>query len=264
MRYRSPGLTTAGGDGLSLIQAIFLIFGISAFLSDKEKHSIFSYALYIVSFVVLLLSIFLSGRTGFVIALYGIFVVFVFRNVRWHKFNSKFIARNLYLLIFLVLFFVLSFFLFSQSEYIKLFSRVFEIVLNYVSSGDFSTSSSDDLGTMYFLPTQELILTFGDGNFGRFDQNLFIHSDVGYIRFIFGIGVFGTFIAFVAFSLASLHGFISIKDYYVRFMVLFVSSSILIMNVKVLHFFGNALGVKVFFLVLFLSALSKFKNNRSL
>ncbi|PMM08649.1 hypothetical protein BCT63_03685 [Vibrio kanaloae] len=139
----------------------------------------------------------------------------------------------------------------SQSDYVKLFLRVFELFLSYFTTGEATTTSTNDLGTMFFFPQDEMHLLFGDGNFGRYNENRIIESDVGYVRFIFGSGILGTLLVYGTIMAISTILFSRTESYYGRFVVLFVSSSLFIMNVKVLHYFGSALVIKLFFLIFF-------------
>lgn len=251
LNYRSPGLTTAGGDGLAFIQSVLLVFGILLFSNMKKRKSIISYLFYSSSFAILLFSIFISGRTGFVFLIFGLFLIFTFRSVPLLVISKKFTFRMSFLVLVLVTLLFLAFIVLSQSDYVKLFLRVFELFLSYFTTGEATTTSTNDLGTMFFLPQDEMHLLFGDGNFGRYNENRIIESDVGYVRFIFGSGILGTLLVYGSIMAISIILFSKTESYYGRFIVLFVSSSLFVMNVKVLHYFGSALVIKLFFLIFF-------------
>jgi hypothetical protein len=260
LNYRSPGLTTAGGDGLSFIQASALVIGVYLFLHQSKSMTISSYLLYIISFGVLVLSVMLSGRTGFIIIIIGLMLILIYSGNRIHIINKKFTLRALSLFVFATIFLVLTFFILSQSEYSKLFFRAFELILNFSSSGTLSSTSTTDLSSMFFLPELESHLLFGNGNYGRDPGLPFLSSDIGYVRLIFGGGLVGVFLAFSLLCFYCLYSFIKSSVHAEKFATLFLCLSILVMNIKVLHYFPSSLGIKFLFLIaLFINTKIKVK-----
>lgn len=63
----------------------------------------------------------------------------------------------------------------------------FEAFFNWVETGEFSTSSTDILDTMWVWPTDTRTWLLGRGTFGVFENN----SDIGYCNFILYCGLIG-------------------------------------------------------------------------
>ncbi len=70
----------------------------------------------------------------------------------------------------------------------------FELVINYFDSGELETRSTDHLMTMWVFPKNELTWVIGDGLFLNKDGTYYMHTDVGYLRVIYGIGLVGLFV----------------------------------------------------------------------
>lgn len=247
---RSPGLTSGGGDSLSVIQSIGLCFGIYYFYEIERNKSYFNALKYFAGFTCLIISILLSARSGLIVLAFFL-LFFSFKRFIHILVNASFKKSIFYKTIFITisLFAVLttSFNLLMQSKYSRFANRSFEVFINYSQQGQLRTSSTDDLGTMYFLPESTSHFIFGDGNFGRSPGLPVIRSDVGYVRVIFGVGVLGLgfFYAPLFFPVLLLrrdnllqnHGY---------FLLLFIFIVILIINFKVFHFFQFKESFKVY------------------
>lgn len=247
---RSPGLTTAGGDALSIIQAIGLCFGIYYFFEIERKKTLYSFLKYLVGFIILTISILLSARSGLVIFMIFV-VIFSFKRLIVflvkHSINKRMAFRAVLISILLVSVLSVSYSIFINSEYNRFAKRAFELFVNYSERGEIRTSSTDDLSSMYFLPKSTLHLIFGNANFGRSPGLPGISSDVGYIRVIFGVGLLGLFI----FYAPLLYPVFSLKKYSIfnhngYFLLFFILIAILIVNFKVFHYFQFRESFKVF------------------
>lgn len=247
LSYRSPGLTTAGGDGLSVFQSISLVFGLYLYLNHKGMDTLVRMLLYIISFAVLIISILLSGRTGFVIFAVGAWLIFS-NKILVFSINRKLFFRVLFVLSMLLLIIITLFTFLESSQYSRLFFRAFELVINLVSHGEISSGSTDDLLTMYFLPDAKNQLLFGDGNFGRSESLPFLHSDVGYVRILFGGGVLGLFILFLPVFIMYLYLYFKVKVVECRFVLNFIFITFVVVNFKVLFVFPSSLGIKLLYL----------------
>ena len=75
----------------------------------------------------------------------------------------------------------------------------FEVFMNYADSNRVSTYSTDSLQTMYIFPTSFKTWIFGDGMYENPDGSFYMHTDVGYCRIIFGIGLMGLLFEFINF-----------------------------------------------------------------
>jgi hypothetical protein len=93
-----------------------------------------------------------------------------------------------------------------------LFRFAFEAFFNYIERGEFETSSTDRLQTMYVFPESLKTWLIGDGYFsnpygdpnfiGKYIGGYYMGTDVGYLRFIFYFGLMGL-LAFSVFMIYS-------------------------------------------------------------
>ena len=251
---RSPGLTTGGGDSLSVIQALALIFGIYYFAVIKRKTNIFQSLLYLFSFVILVLSILLSARTGLVIFLAFLIYLFAYRFLRFImrlNVNKIFVSKIFYFIIIFSIILPIGYNYLMNSEYSRFAKRAFEFYINYTENGTASSSSTESLKQMYILPHKLPHLIFGDGNFGRNKTLPVVKSDVGYVRMIYGVGIIGTIIMLLPLFYALL---IAFKFYKVKrhlsILTIITIVVIFIVNVKVFYYFEFRESFKVLFLLI--------------
>lgn len=74
------------------------------------------------------------------------------------------------------------------------FNWAFEPFINYVEYGEFSSSSSEHLQTMYFMPEINTLL-FGDGKYVT-DSGYYMKTDVGFLRPILFYGIVNTLLSY--------------------------------------------------------------------
>lgn len=251
---RSPGLTTGGGDGLSVIQAISLCFGIYYFAEIKGRTRIIETILYIIAFLILLTSILLSARTGLILFLIFLFSLIFLRLLRFlasRVFDKVFLRKIISILLIFAVVIPIGFVFLLESDYSRFAFRASELFLNYFAEGEITTSSTERLKEMYFLPGTIDHVLFGDGNFGRDPKLHQISSDVGYVRMIFGVGILGCIILFLPLIFSA---FIAIKNLthnkHLAILLMFVIFTILLVNIKILYYFESREGFKVLFLLL--------------
>ena len=69
----------------------------------------------------------------------------------------------------------------------------FEIFVNYFNTGKFSSNSTEDLSSMYILPSQIRTYFLGDGFYANpIDPNTYYKGvDVGYLRMLYYFGIPG-------------------------------------------------------------------------
>ncbi|MFK3862206.1 hypothetical protein [Pseudoalteromonas rhizosphaerae] len=248
---RSPGLTGGGGDHLSIFQAFCIYCGVKYFV--LSKFSIFRAIFFLIGFSLLLMSIFLSARTGFVV----LFLLF-----SWDVFYTLFIkAGNLidkikslsiyiFIFIFTIVIITITYYVLKDSSYIRFFNRAFEVFINYNNYGTFETNSSNTLLDMIIIPDSITHLFFGNAHFGR-GEDFYLHSDIGYIRMLYGGGFFGLLILFSPLLFISIV-VIRIKCaslVLIREIILALIFTLVVANFKVVHYFGSQ---ETFKLLLFL------------
>lgn len=250
---RSPGLTNSGGDHLSMIQAIGFICGYQLLLNYKLNLK--KVILYVLCFVLLIISIMLSARSGYILLFIGcIYLTYKQASARiWNlKINKKLVYVTSATIIIALTSFILIYYLLEKSEYSRLFNRAFEFILNYQQTGSFSTNSTDAMSSMYFLPSSEYHLLFGSADFGRnINTNGFLHSDIGYVRLIYGSGLIGILLIALPFILIYYQAR-KIKFEPLSLITIAILIVIAIFNFKVLHLYGSRQSFKVLFIFYFI------------
>lgn len=262
--YRSPGLTTGGGDALSVMQATALVFGLYYFTAIKKSVRPLAFLAYTGSFILLFISILLSARTGLVILLLGIFMLGI-RHL-YLMLNSGLVSKaNFVKFCFLFIVFSISvpllYFFIMNSEYSRFARRAFELFINFFEYGKVGTSSTDHLMTMYFFPEFGMQYIFGDGNFGRDASLGIIQSDVGYVRIWFGGGIMGVIFFYAPIIMLWLHYSSKAAQTALFFPLLFTIFTLLLVNFKVYHLYSSYFGFKILLLLLAVLIASRVKEN---
>jgi len=257
---RSPGLTSAGGDGLSIAQAIFFLLGFYKFLFLRVGNSFWGYFLHSSCLLLLILSIFLSGRTGFLILGLGCLLIIVrqlFKGKNYFLLKSV-IGKYLFLFCFFLILagILVPSFMASDSRWFLM--RSFEFLQNYIEFGQLRTDSTDVMQKMFFLPDSDDVLFWGDGNFSGQNRIGELDTDIGYVRLIFGAGMFGGGIMmFWLVILTSLLILNRARSNDLVFFVGVISLLVLFANFKVLHFASSRISFKVLALILSLMIFDK-------
>ena len=74
---------------------------------------------------------------------------------------------------------------------ISSFNHAFELVINFFTTGELSTKSTDVVRSMLIFPTELKSLIIGDGKFYDSDGSFYMSTDVGYSRLVYYFGVLG-------------------------------------------------------------------------
>lgn len=250
--YRAPGLTTGGGDSLSIIQATALVFGIYYLVTLRNRVSLLALLFHLTFLIFLVISVLLSARTGSVIVMLGLFLLgsmHFFLMLRDGK-SSRTTLMKVGLLLGVFSFSLPALYLwFMSSEYPRLAMRAFELYINWAEYGELKTSSTEQLKTMYFLPKSEMHLLFGNGNFGRDAALGIIPSDVGYVRVWFGGGILGIMMFYMPIFLMVAYFAKRAMITKLFFPLIFISALLLLVNAKVYHLYGAHVGLKVLLLI---------------
>lgn len=180
--FRFRGLASAGGASLSIVIAIGIL--LTAFLFHIGK---ISGVLSILISLVMAVSNIFTGRTGLIFGLVFFFVLLllVLKKSMASGMKGKIGAVVL----------IASFGLFvNYALNFKLDPEVASWAFEWVSgltSGEVSSTSSDDLATMLFLPDNVWHLIFGIGFFEG-DGSIYPRSDSGYVKSILTLGLIGS------------------------------------------------------------------------
>ncbi len=249
--YRSPGLTTGGGDTLSAMQAISFVFGLYYVVSVRKDLPFGYFLFHLAAFSLLFVSVLLSARTGLVVLFLGIMCLIArqfFLMFMRARFSSATLKKLCWLILLLVSGIPVLYSGLVTSEYSRFVHRAFELYTNFVEHGKVGTSSTDELFKMFFLPTSDTGFLFGNGNFGRDAQLKILPSDVGYVRVWFGSGIIGVVLFYAPVLFALLYLYKRARLYLLLFPLCFLVLVFFTVNIKSYHGYGSDLVFKVFFL----------------
>lgn len=191
--FRMAGLSGAGGAQVSAVQGLGALIGVYLFMRRYALMTI------ILTFPVLLLSVFLSGRTGLlVIFLSFMFGLQIFLFVGMKKIRVKDATKVIAGLLLLV-FFVLQFaaFLTASDYYEVVFNRTFDTILRYSETGTLQDNTIDALAQMIVLPDSIIHLMFGQASYIENNTYYDINTDIGYFRLIWAYGLVGLIFHFL-------------------------------------------------------------------
>ncbi len=194
-RFRAIGLTGFASYSMAMCQS----FGLYLFhVLWSYRQTTTHYILSIISFLLILISAVVAARTSviFIVPLffyYFYLVAFTRNGVLKYKLRYALGFSSIFI------FFSISYFLSIESSEVKrMVDWVFEVFINFVNSGTFSTSSSDSLKTLFFVP-QELTIIFGDGKYLLPSGEYYMHTDVGFLRVLLFGGILGSLIFYAPF-----------------------------------------------------------------
>jgi hypothetical protein len=177
--FRLRGIASSGGAALSIVNALGVMLII--FLVMRNAMSgVFG----LVASVVLSVSNIFAGRTGLIVSLactIGLLVFLLWRSAR-SGYLGLLRAAGLLLFAGWLISSALNFDLDAEAS-----RWAFEWV-DGLASGKVSSSSTDELGGMLFLPTDVMDLLFGMGFFEG-ENAKYMRSDSGYVKTVLSIGL---------------------------------------------------------------------------
>lgn len=125
------------------------------------------------------------GRAAFLGILVYMATSFMKKNINTHRYGFTFEpllhAGVPVVLLFIVLYVQPFNYGGYEKELLDYTKFAFEFAYNYIENDDFSTSSTNTLMTMYFLPDLKTVL-IGDGRYVSIDGGYYMGSDSGYMR----------------------------------------------------------------------------------
>ncbi|MFJ1434851.1 hypothetical protein ACILFN_05805 [Capnocytophaga canimorsus] len=210
----------------------WILILITYFLKKKVTlHMVFTY------FFVLISGIFFARTTfiGFVIsALY-----YLFPNAGTVQVFRQSFLKAIFLVFTLLILFSLSqnmfrtFLLDNKDD--KMFAHAFEFFLSFYEDGKFETDSTNHLSEMYIYPEYLRTWLIGDGKFvADGGVGYYMGTDVGYLRVLFFMGLFGLFVMYLQkiFLLYSTFKLKKIDQYSYKLLIYFLFGLTLILNLK--------------------------------
>lgn len=176
-------ISMGGGSSASFVFAVVFVLALLHWdgLSARRKFA----ALLVAG------ATFLLGRSGALIVLGAIAFISV-RDMR-RKFKGRGGGKIAWLLsaIMIIGIVVAATSSWWWTNYSEWLMWAFEWYFRYTQSGTIGTGSTDALTNMYFFPEFGVELFFGSSNYGRSSALDYIASDAGYVRLVWGGGIFG-------------------------------------------------------------------------
>jgi len=196
--WRVTGLTEGLGT-TSVTQSIGIL--LAPILLSTKSHLIQRIIVYPYAVIIIFLSIMISGRTGLFLSIpyfiVGIGLIFFIQKRHYFSTISHFLIGLVFILIIgqLFIFNILPKDAIWRWKHITL-PHAFEGFYSLKETGNFRIKSFEDvIEDQFFLPSDVVVFIFGTGESGREDSS-YLPSDVGYVRFIFGIGLVGSILAY--------------------------------------------------------------------
>ena len=233
--FRMAGLSGGGGAQVSVVQSLGILLGFSL-LRQKRNNIII-----ILAQLLIIMSIFLSGRSGFltvVLVLLFYFVLSLLFLIYSSRIVLKFSSLALYFSLFGFFVFVITYLLQTNEYFIVAFERTFDTFINYKESGEVSDNTLSALGEMFNLPTGFTHLIFGRASF--LENNTFynINTDIGYFRLIWGYGLLGLFLHILVYLLFLFFAFkVYLHDRGAAYLCFMMLGLIFLFNAKEIFFF---------------------------
>lgn len=192
---RYSGLAHSGFAFLSTTHALLLIAGIWGFYMSNKNYRWSEIILLALGQITIFISIMLIGRTGFVVIIVFLSALIILRVFHFMK-DPRLSEKTIRLFFVFCVLLLTTLFTVDFSKYTRNINYAFETVIKYAESGELDASTTDVLENQFIFPDTTFDMLFGTGNFGRSDKLPFIYSDVGYVLFIFGGGIFGMLIGY--------------------------------------------------------------------
>ncbi len=176
---------------------LLIVFLIRNSISKREKVYLF------ISYIFVLSGGMVFARTTMVGFVFSI-IYYIFPSYLSVKNIKLFVSKSVVFLFFLLILFVVlindSFrsFMNEIAQNNKMFSHSFELILNYLNGNGLTSKSTEHLATMYVFPDNLKTWLFGDGFFTDVSgKGYYMSTDIGYLRIIFFIGLFGLILMYI-------------------------------------------------------------------
>jgi len=250
LHVRYQGIVVSGFSMLSTTHALLLVIGVWGFYMDKEKHRLSEIILFSLGQIMIFISIVLIGRTGFVVIILFLGALLFYRIDYFKKCHhvSKKSIKLMFAFIVIAITIMLTV---DLSEYKKNIDYAFETVIKYYESQELDSSTTEVLQKHFIFPDTTYEILFGTGNFGRSDNLPYIHSDVGYVLFIFGAGVFGMLVGYSFYFIGLFYSYKyrSLNPYLSAFIVVFLFV-LIILNLKDYYYIGHIGYSQIYFIMI--------------
>lgn len=215
-----------------------------AFLMNihKERLSAKQIWIYMISYAIIgVVGNMVARTTSVGIAISLLYLLVVFKPWEFSILKSSIGIWRHIVIVVLVLIPIVYVLYTTNDQFRQLFRFAFEALFNFIEKGEWETSSTNRLQTMYVFPESWKTWIIGDGYFsnpysdpnfvGKYIGGYYMGTDVGYLRFIFYSGLVGL-IAFSAFIIyASSICMVNLPRYKVLFVLLLLSNFVIWLKV---------------------------------
>jgi hypothetical protein len=233
---RSRGLADIAGSGLSIVQSFGFLFTAYLMIRVKCKSMMFWYL--VLSFSLLFIAVFISGRTGFLMLPFVVLYLFLIVIIKKH--TRKKIIFFLGILVFICVveftLFRLAYDLFFANVSRKMGIDAFEEVSRWVvgefidKDGALRIKTAEVLESHWFVPDSLKGFVVGDTT-SWLDRNI-VPSDVGYVRMLFGVGIIGMVFHYSLFLLIFLSIILRAKSIEAKLMFLLLTIFLFLTEAK--------------------------------
>jgi len=196
LSYRMPGLAGAGGAQVSMAQSLGLILACHMIVKPNIRHGL----IVGLGFFLIIISLVLSGRSGFVILLIFIPLSFVFYSISEKRMIlGPTIVKTAILfsvaIVLSALFYDSLVDKFPSLETAVL--RTTDTWHGYQRTGQFNDLTLNALAQMFIIPQNFLHLLFGKASYLQNNGIHIIPTDIGYFLIIWGYGFLGSLLHYL-------------------------------------------------------------------
>ncbi len=247
---RATGFQLFGGDSLSMNQALGAVIALFAYYRSIGIKRVF----FLIIAIIIIGSSLFAGRTGLLLFCLAFFSYEIYLFiVRREHIRALIILAIFASSSFLLLPFLIESSLDVSRGYQNPITRALQPFRLYYYNNTIETTSTNRLSEMFFIPDNSTRLIFGNSQYGR-EGSEKVKTDVGYIRFIFGMGILGLAFSMIPFLMLLLN---SLKKIDIELIILLFFG--LIGNVKIIYLFSGPYIVTLF--MFHLSKLYETKHN---
>lgn len=232
--FRMAGLSGGGGAQVSFVQSLGFILGL--YLLNITKKNILIY----IGNIAIIASVFLSGRSGFLVVFISICFYIMMRFFRFIKTGrAKFSVINLLFLTCLCVGVGLLFSeLMTNNEYLNVaFQRTFATIINFQETGVIKDNTLEAMGKMFLLPESIEHLLIGKSSYIENNTYYKVFTDIGYFRLIWAYGVLGLMLHMFFYFLLVKISLINKTNKVLSQYVILIFVMVFIFNVKEIFFF---------------------------
>ncbi len=138
----------------------------------------------------------LSARSYLLVLGVGLFVLFLLNA------KKRGIARSIYYcmigLFILAAVTIAGMKYLENSEYKETYEWAFEVFLNMAENGSLEAESTEVMKSMYVFPEKASTWIIGDGRLANPDDTFYMHTDIGYLRYLYCCGIIGSLLIYYA------------------------------------------------------------------